>query len=170
MNEYIIIANGPDRIGIVSDFSKILTDNGGNIKESRMTKLAGDFAIIMLIEIASSKTEIENYLSKLNLIISIKNATKISAKSKNVRRPKKIFLKGADNEGLVFSLTDFLSKHDININNLTTEIVQAPITGINLFSMEAIINIPENISNDFLKEKIDFLKNTLEVDIELFDI
>ena len=77
MNEYIIIANGPDRIGIVSDISKILTDNGGNIKESRMTKLAGDFAIIMLIEIASSKTEIENYLSKLNLIISIKNATKI---------------------------------------------------------------------------------------------
>jgi len=169
MNEYIITANGLDRIGIVSEISKILTNNGGNIKESRMTKLAGDFVIIMLIEIESTKTEIEKFLSELNLIISIKNATRVNQKSKNVIT-KKIILNGADNEGLVFSLTDFLSKNNINIKNLTTEIVQAPITGINLFSMEALINIPHNISIEFLNEKIEFLKNNLEVDIELVEI
>ena len=36
--------------------------------------------------------------------------------------------------------------------------------------MEAIINIPKNISIELLKDKINLLKNNLEVDIELIDI
>ena len=169
MNEYIIIANGPDRTGIVSELSKIITKNGGNIKESSMAKLAGDFAIIMLIETNISKTNIEESLSTLNLSLSIKNATK---DTKNIPDgvEKIIHLSGTDNEGLVYSLTDFLSQHNINIQNLITEIVQAPITGINLFSIKATITIPNSISVTILEEKICILEHSLEVDIKLIDI
>jgi len=169
MNEYIIIANGPDRTGIVSELSKIITNNGSNIKKSRMTKLAGDFAIIMLIESIISKNKIEESLSTLNLSISIKNATKVINQSNN-KIKKMIHLSGADNEGLVYSLTDFLSQNKINIQNLITEIIQAPITGINLFSMKATITIPKTISIKMFEEKIDILKNNLQVDIKLTDV
>tara|TARA_B100000700_G_C14973176_1_gene822500 strand:- start:385 stop:894 length:510 start_codon:yes stop_codon:yes gene_type:complete len=169
MNEYIIIANGPDRTGIVSDISQILTDNGGNITKSRMTKLAGDFVIIMLVQITAQKSLIEKKLSNLDLIISIKNATQVNIKSKKYIQ-KKLLLNGTDNEGIVFSVTDFLAKYDINIKNLTTEIQQAPITGINLFYMEATLNIPQNISIKLLQENVTSLKKNLEIDIELMDI
>lgn len=169
MYEYIITANGPDKTGIVSELSKIITESGGNIQESRMTKLAGDFAIIMLIVSDLPQTEIEHSLSKLPLSFSIKKPTKTHSNSEN-KIIKKIQLNGADNEGLVYSLTDFLSKNKINIQNLNTEITQAPITGINLFRMEAIINIPKNISIDILINKINKLQNKLEVDIELINI
>ena len=74
MNEFIIIANGPDRTGIVSNLSKIITDNSGNIKKSRMTTLAGDFVIIMLLETKLSKSTLESSLTSLNLNVTIKNA------------------------------------------------------------------------------------------------
>ncbi len=169
MNEFIIIANGPDRTGIVSNLSKIITDNSGNIKKSRMTTLAGDFVIIMLLETKLSKSTLESSLTSLNLNVTIKNATPKDTKSQQTLL-KMIYLSGTDNEGLVYSLTDSLSKHRINIHNLTTKIVQAPITGINLFSMEAKIEIPKDVSLKLIKKEINFLKDDLGVDIKLKDI
>ena len=169
MNEFIIIAHGPDRKGIVSDLSKIITNNDSNIKKSRMTKLSGDFAIIMLIETTKTIINLEQALSVFNLSITIKKATK-TIKKTNEYLKKIIQLNGADNEGLVYSLTNFLSKNNINIQNLTTEIIQAPITGINLFSMKAIIHIPKKIAFEIILEKIDALKNNLNVEIEIIDI
>ena len=81
-----------------------------------------------------------------------------------------VLLQGTDNEGLVYSITDSLSKHRINIHNLTTKIVQAPITGINLFSMEAKIEIPKDVSIELITKEINLLKDDLGLDIKLKDI
>ena len=61
-------------------------------------------------------------------------------------------------------------KKKINIQNLNTEIVQAPITGTDLFKMEAIVDIPLNISIDLLISDINNLQDKLGVDIELVNI
>ena len=52
MNNFIISAIGPDRSGIVSELSSIITSHGGNVEESRMSKMGSDFAIIMLVSVS----------------------------------------------------------------------------------------------------------------------
>jgi glycine cleavage system transcriptional repressor len=47
MNNLIISAVGSDRSGIVSEISGIITSHGGNVEESRMSRLGADFSIIM---------------------------------------------------------------------------------------------------------------------------
>jgi glycine cleavage system transcriptional repressor len=44
-------ASGPDRPGIVSRLSKRVLELGGNVEESRMARLAGDFSILMLVTV-----------------------------------------------------------------------------------------------------------------------
>ena len=51
MKHFIIKGIGPDRPGIVSDISRFVTSNNGNIEESRMIRLGSEFSIIMLISI-----------------------------------------------------------------------------------------------------------------------
>ena len=51
MNNLIISAIGSDRPGIVSEISGIITTHGGNVEESRMSRLGSDFAIIMLVNL-----------------------------------------------------------------------------------------------------------------------
>ena len=51
MKNIIIKGIGPDKPGIVSRISGIITSNNGNIEESRMIRLGSEFSIIMMISI-----------------------------------------------------------------------------------------------------------------------
>ena len=66
LNKLIISAYGPDRKGIVSEISAIISNNNGNIETSKMIRLEDQFSILMLIEINSNKTkELKNELQKI---------------------------------------------------------------------------------------------------------
>ncbi len=166
MAQFIITATGPDRTGIVSDISKIITTHGGNIEESRMAQLAGDFAVIMLITSDLSEESLEKHLSTLSsLQISIKNATE--KQSEENTQTRQIILTGADNEGIVHSVTDYLSGKNINIESMDTETAQAPISGTTLFRMHAIIQIPGRVEVRQLENDLAELGENLGVDLEL---
>ena len=53
----IINAVGTDRLGIVSDMTKYVTDVGGNVGESQAAKLGNYFSLMMLVQIPQDKTE-----------------------------------------------------------------------------------------------------------------
>ena len=163
--KYLISASGLDRVGLVSDLSNIITHNSGNIENSRMVKLDGDFAILMLIEIDLSK---EDLLKKLNILDSLNIFIHKSNQSKqSSNKVCEIILEGADNEGIVYNITDYLSKKNINIESIETHVSQAPITGINLFHMKSIIKIPKNFEIDKLKGALSRLGEILGIDLYL---
>ena len=74
MNSLIISAVGSDRPGIISELSGIITTHGGNVEESRMSRLGSDFAIIMLVSVSTDWEEsLEVALQSINeLTISTK--------------------------------------------------------------------------------------------------
>ena len=45
----LLSAIGHDRPGIVSGLSKVLYEHGCNLEESSMTRLAGEFACILIV-------------------------------------------------------------------------------------------------------------------------
>ncbi|MBU1777531.1 MAG: glycine cleavage system protein R, partial [Gammaproteobacteria bacterium] len=48
-NCLVITASGEDKVGLVDQLSSRIADSGGNIEESRMAVLGGQFALIMLV-------------------------------------------------------------------------------------------------------------------------
>ena len=48
---FVLTLTGPDRIGIVDRVTGLLLDRGGNVETSRMARLGGEFAVLMLVSL-----------------------------------------------------------------------------------------------------------------------
>jgi len=160
----IISALGPDRPGIVSELSKVITDSDANISESRMIRLGGDFTMMILASTAQEK--IDSLLDSLNQINNIEVYTHETNLALEDDEPSeaKIVLSGTDNEGLVYSLTEKLAEHNINIIEMNTGVVNAPMSGAALFLLNGLISYNKN-KLDNLKEELAKLSDELDVDI-----
>mmetsp|Transcript_21073 Transcript_21073/g.47802 ORF Transcript_21073/g.47802 Transcript_21073/m.47802 type:complete len:131 (-) Transcript_21073:475-867(-) len=63
----VVNAVGSDRPGIVADLTKIITEGGGNIGDSRSQRLGSHFSVMMLVSTPSSDFKtISNSLQQLN--------------------------------------------------------------------------------------------------------
>ena len=166
MNNLIISAVGSDRPGIVSEISGGITSHGGNVEESRMSRLGSDFAIIMLVSVTPDWQEsLEVALQSINELTIITKSTRTQETDKGIQC--QIDLTGADNEGIVNTVTSFLSDKDINIESMDTETIQAPISGTTLFKMQAMIQIPQKIEIQELENNLTVLGESLSVELEL---
>ena len=160
----IISALGPDRPGIVSELSKVITNSNANISESRMIRLGGDFTMMILASTTQENIDLLlSNLNEINEIIIHTHATNVELEDHELSEAK-IVLGGTDNEGLVYSLTEKLSEHDINIIEMNTGVVNAPMSGAALFLLNALISYNKN-KLDNLKEELTKLSDELDVDI-----
>ena len=166
MNNLIISAVGSDRPGIVSELTGIITNHGGNIEESRMTRLGSDFTIIMLVKV-DPKWE-ESLVVVLQGIKGLFITTK-STKSDTVISNENyhISLNGADNEGIMHVLSKYLTEKSINILDMETYISNAPITGTPLFNLMAITTIPEGTNLTDIQSDLNQISIKLGVEISV---
>jgi len=164
MEHIIISAFGPDKPGIVSNLTGIITNSGANIKESRMIKLGTDFTIMILISISENNSKLlEVALDKIDyLIIHTKKTIlqKLSSKASEYI----LNLSGADNEGLVHNITESISKKGINIEEMNTEIENAPMSGTILFNINARLSYP-NLDLNHFQNEMNILADKLNVEI-----
>ena len=167
MNKNIILSViGPDKPGIVSDISEMIKNHAGNIDKSRMVKLGDYFTIMVLISInddhlTNLNKKLKNYS---NYQILIHELSTISDKDDDISHT--IHLNGIDNEGLVYKITNELAKLDINIEELETNISNAPMSGISLFSLVAKVSHTK-LDYNILKEKMNNLASELDVNISI---
>ena len=167
MQSYILTAFGADQPGLVSTLSGLIQDNGGNIEESRMLKMGNQFVMTVLISL--SEVEADNLKSNLssNNSLQIQMHPTQKLESDEITNSKKFKLSGADNEGIVHSLTKKLAVNNINIIELETFIDLAPISATPLFNLNATIELPEYLSENQLIEILDNHSAKLGVNIEL---
>ena len=164
MNNLIISAVGSDRSGIISEISGIITSHGGNVEESRMSRLGADFAIIMLVSVAPDWVEsLEVALQSINDLTIISKPTETKEEREGIQC--QINLSGADNEGIVKVLSKYLAGKSINILEMQTHISNAPISGTPLFNLKAIIAIPENLNKTNIKSDLNQIAQKLGVEI-----
>ena len=166
MTNLIITAIGSDRPGIVSELSGIISTHGGNVEESRMSRLGSDFAIIMLVSVSTDWEEsLEVALQSINDLTISTKPTKIRELGDN--KKYKINLNGADNEGIVKVLSKYLAENSINILEMETHISQAPISGTPLFNLNASVSIPKDVEEKGIQSDLSQISQKLGVEIEL---
>ncbi len=170
-NQLVISAIGSDRPGIVNELSQLIVNNNGNIDDSRMTVLGGEFAIILLIsapndELKTIEEILKDNSDSLKLSIITKQTANDSLTDKKI--PYIVEVLAMDNPGIVYKLTDFFSSKDINIQNLQTDRYPAPHTGTQMFAIEMVITVPQTIIiNDLRDDFLDLCEDmNLDASIE----
>ena len=165
----MITTTGPDRIGIVKQITEILLQYNANVEESRMARLGGEFAAVILVSVPENKTkEWTKVLEKLKEL-SLTVTSKITRVTDNKRFegyvPYEIDVTGADQEGIVHKVSHYLSENGTDIETLETSVINAPTTGTPSFSMHGIVQAPAKISLNELRKQLTQIGNDMGTDI-----
>ncbi len=167
----VITATGPDQVGLVNRVTEVLIRYGANVEESRMARLGGEFALLILISLPDDKIEAFqaglNELEKIPLVVSSRQTRNEIEPAFKDYHPYAITLTGADHEGIVHSVAHFLSEKGINIISLDTDLHHAPGTGTPIFSLEARVLVPPAIPLKELRQELNQIGDETGTDIEI---
>jgi glycine cleavage system transcriptional repressor len=162
VHELTITAIGGDRPGIVAGVTEILFELGCNLADCSMTRLGGQFAMIMLLEAPDdvSRGKLEQALQKpggkFELSIVVREAAHVPSSSPV--RPFVVSLYGADHPGIVYRVARELAEREINVTDLMSRIV-----GDNIYTMVLDIDLPEDIDSERLEEDLEVVARELGV-------
>jgi glycine cleavage system regulatory protein len=162
----IMTVLGTDRPGLVSSLADTVARHGGNWLESRMARLAGQFAGIVRIECPA--TAVDALLRELRTpgIAGLTvQAAREAAVEMPARRTLTVEVVGNDRPGIVRELSAAIAGAGGNVEELTTGLESAPMSGHPMFRARGVISIPENTPPDELTSAIESLGGDLTVDI-----
>lgn len=156
----VITALGEDRPGIINELSRLVLEQKGNILDSRMTVLGGEFAILLLVSgtwdtIARLESTLPKAQEKLELTILTKRTAERS--KKNQYLPYHVEVISIDHPGIVHKVADFFSSRKINVEEMNTSSHHAPHTGTPMFVLNMVLGVPQKQSITQLREQfLDF--------------
>ena len=157
---------GADRTGLVEAVAKVVAEHGGNWLESRMCRLGGEFAGIVRVTVPKAQQQaLEAALGKLaGLTIVVRGDEPVSSAAAAVLVALEVM--GQDRPGIVREITRALSAQSINVEELATECVSAPMSGEALFQARAKISVPANVALDKLRQTLESGLAGLTVELE----
>jgi glycine cleavage system regulatory protein len=85
-------------------------------------------------------------------------------------RRLRLELIGSDRPGIVHDVSRALAERRINVDELETECVSAPMSGEMLFKATANLHAPDGVAIDELRNHLEDLADELMVDIQLADV
>lgn len=167
----VLTLTGSDRVGIVDSVTEVLVKYDGNVETSRMARLGGEFAMLMLVSIPQEQSENFEHgiksLEKLGFQVTTKQ-TELSYEQKYAGwLPYQIEVHGADHEGIVHKVAHYLTEHGINIESMDTGIVPAPMSGTLFFSMNAVVLVPPSLPHKDWQGDLDDVADNLNVEIKV---
>ena len=168
--DLILTLTGRDRIGIVEKVTKLVLNCDGNVESSRMARLGGEFAMLMLISVPDQ--ELEELRQGINSLQDEGfTVTSCETEHDDPRKyigwmPYQVQVNGADHEGIIHHIARHLAKHSINIETMDTDMVKAPMSGTPLFVMKAIVLVPPNLLYHKLENELETIGDDLNVDIK----
>lgn len=169
---------GADRPGLVQMVAARVADRGGNWLESRMCRLGGQFAGILRVEVPQEKRdELVNALRTLEVdglrvIIHAEGGVgAIGGKPNAEERPKgslvNFELVGNDRPGILRSVSGVFAAHGVNVEELASERVSAPMDGGVLFQARATVFVPANVKLSAVRADLEKIAADLMVDLKL---
>ena len=174
----IVNAVGKDRLGIVSEISKHVTDIGGNVGESQATKLGKHFSMMMIIDIpADQKETLEQQLQTMqgmNTTVFETEADSASDYTPQIAYSGYFELEGANYPGIVHKVTTFLAQNGLSVDRLETSDEIAPHGGTLLFKMKGVATALEPLAAGFdveqIKSNLVRLGDDLNCDLSMKDM
>ncbi len=172
MSHAILTALGTDRPGLVDEVSRFIFDSGGNIEDSRMVNLRGQFAIMLLVAGAGDalgklKDGLARFAQASGLHAELRSVSDAPAGAAGAARRYRLVATAIDQPGIVHRVSHTLRQMLVNIESLETRFTPAPYTGAPLFEMELTLSVPSAVAVVQLRQNLAATCDALNVDWEL---
>ncbi len=171
MGYLILTLIGPDKPGMVEAVAETLARHDGNWLESRMSHLAGMFAGILCAAVPEGR--IEALTAALGALeaqgLRFHFARSEAPRDEPLRRRLLLELVGDDRPGIVMEVSRALASRGVNIEDLATEVVSAPMSGEPLFRATARLLAPATLSVAEVRRELERLANDLMVEVSIDD-
>ena len=158
----------PDKAGQVERIAQCIAEHGGNWLESRMSRMAGQFAGILRVGVpAEAHDELIAALHGLapdGIRVLIAES---GIEQSCTWKPIAMDLVGNDRPGIVRDITRVLTEQGVNLERLVTDVRPAPMSNEPLFHAEAILAVPLTLSLEVLQARLETLADELMVELEL---
>ena len=161
-------AIGRDRPGIVAGLTRALFEQGCNLAESSMTRLKGEFAVLLLVTLPAggSKETLEEAIGpaarSLGLTVLVRELTseEMEEADDSATRPYTLVVYGADRPGIVFHVTQAAARHELNITDLRTRVTgPTPV-----YSLIMEVEAPSDAAAAAFRDDLQRLKGQLQVE------
>lgn len=171
LKRLVLTVTGRDRVGIVDDVTKVVLSYQGNVESSRMARLGGEFAMLMLISAPEAQFDsLQDGLRALKEqgfdLVSRPTEHNVSQKFAGWSTYQ-LQVRGADHEGIIHQITHHLAQEGVSIETMDTGTEDAPFGGTVLFSMTATVVAPPESSFASLQEALADIGHELQVDTEI---
>lgn len=161
---------GKDRTGLVESIARLVAEHSGNWLESRMCRLGGEFAGILRVHVpADQRAALEQALARLN-DLSIVVRTDEPSCAAGESRLASLEVVGADRPGIVREITHALAAQGVNVEELSTECVSAPMSGEALFQASAMLLLPAGVAVVALRQALEQAVTGLAVEVTLAEL
>jgi glycine cleavage system regulatory protein len=164
---------GADRPGLVQMVAARVADHGGNWLESRMCRLGGQFAGILRVETpVDRRDELVNALRTLDVdglrvIIHAEGSAALKERAAVKGSLATVELVGTDRPGILRSVSSVFAAHGVNVEELASERVNAPMDGGVLFQARATVFVPADVRLANVRVDLEKIAADLMVDLKL---
>lgn len=163
---------GGDRPGLMEVVSSLVADHGGNWLESRMCRLGGEFAGIVRVQV--TEDEKDAFETAMRGLEQQGLTVTLQPDSGGVEPADEQMIAfeivGPDRPGIVRQMTAALAAQGVNVEEFSSEVISAPMSGESLFNAHILIQIPEGCDLDSLCESIEKSANELALDVDFEEI
>jgi glycine cleavage system transcriptional repressor len=167
----VLTAVGDDRPGLVDEVTAYVTERGGNLEDSRMVNLRGQFAMMMLVagseEAMSRLQDGLGALRRRSHVHAELRPAELGAAKRIAALPFRLNTWAMDHPGLMQSVSHLLGELGVNIESADSSLRPAPYTNTPLFEMELIVSVPAATSVAGLREALGELCDEMNIDWQL---
>lgn len=161
---------GPDKPGLVEGIANVVSQHRGNWLESRMSRLGGQFAGILRVELpAEQERSFIDALEELEALSIVVH----SDQSRQAERIEPLWLLdivGQDRPGIVREISRALACRGVNVEELESECQSAPMSGETMFTARAKIRIPQTCRVEELHRDLEKIGQDLIVEVRLQEL
>ncbi|MBB3102729.1 glycine cleavage system protein R [Azomonas macrocytogenes] len=168
MENLVVTIIARDQPGLVESIAQCVATHGGNWLDSRMSRMAGQFAGILRIAVPETSLQVLvlalQDLQRQGIRVQVANST-----AEIARDTREVLLRliGNDRPGIVRDITRLLVEEGINLDELDTWVAPAPMSNELLFHAEARLAVPAELSLPNLREHLETLADELMVELQV---
>lgn len=168
MTTLVLTVIGDDRPGLVSALAAAVSEHGGSWERSQLARLAGKFAGIVQVVVPDDAvaplTQAAQALPGLSVTLE-----PTAPREVETAVGLTLDLLGDDRPGIVAEISAALAEHEVSIEELATDVREAPMTGGYLFEVHASLAAPPDLGTEELRAALEALADELMVEVRLSD-
>ena len=139
MPRRLITVTGPDRPGLIAAISRVLADEGADLEDVSMTRLEGNFAMILVCRGGQElplRERLHKKAAEAGLHIHVENSVEHVEEI-----PPNAFVSaiGPNRIGIVAAISETLARHKVNIVEMATQLLEKTATPVYVVRIEAVV-------------------------------